>query len=410
MRRSSAIATSLVFVLLLSLALVPTASAATQEELEAAQRRAAAAREAAAAAEAEAAELQVEVDRLDAVVAEAQAELDRVRGQMAEVTARREKLDAEIEALEAEIALKQSEIEATQAELDERYDALAERVRTTYKQGGYFELELILNARSLGDLIERTTLVQYIMEEDERIAAELTSTRERYEDAKDQLGRDAEAVETKRQEVIAEEARLSDLRNAEAAELAAEQGAQAEKQGLLDETEANADRLRELAEAEEAESRRIAAELSSSASSGAGQFNGEMAWPVPGFYRITSPYGYRTHPIFGTQKLHTGIDVGKNPDGTPIDGATIVAAGDGEVLFAGSKGGYGNTVMIDHGDGVVTLYAHQRSGSIAVGVGQWVTKGQSIGQVGSTGYSTGPHLHFEVRVNGEPVDPMGYLR
>jgi murein DD-endopeptidase MepM/ murein hydrolase activator NlpD len=329
---------------------------------------------------------------------------------MAEVAARRQKLDAEIEALEAEIALKQSEIEATQAELDERYDALAERVRTTYKQGGYFELELILNARSLGDLIERTTLVQYIMEEDERIAAELTSTRERYEDAKDQLGRDAEAVETKRQEVIAEEARLSDLRNAEAAELAAEQGAQAEKQGLLDETEANAGRLRELAEAEEAESRRIAAELSSSASSGAGQFNGEMAWPVPGFYRITSPYGYRTHPIFGTERLHTGIDVGKNPDGTPIDGATIVAAGDGEVLFAGSKGGYGNTVMIDHGDGVVTLYAHQRSGSIAVGVGQWVTKGQSIGQVGSTGYSTGPHLHFEVRVNGEPVDPMGYLR
>ncbi len=350
------------------------------------------------------------MERLDAIVADAQAQLDQVRGQMAEVTARREKLEAEIAALEAEIALKEKEIDATQAELDERYDLLSERVRTTYKQGDYFMLELLLDSKSLGDLIDRSAFVQFIMEEDERIAADLTSTRERFEDAKAQLGRDAEAVETKRQEALAEEERLRSLKETEARELAAEQTAQAGKQELLDETEANADRLRELAEAEEAESRRIASELSSSASSGAGQFNGEMAWPAPGFYRVTSPYGYRTHPIFGTQKLHTGIDIGKNPDGTSIDGAAIVASGDGEVIFAGSKGGYGNTVMIDHGDGVVTLYAHQRSGGIAVSTGQWVTKGSTIGAVGSTGYSTGPHLHFEVRVNGEPVDPMGYLR
>jgi len=395
----------------MALALAPAvAFAATQEELADAQRRAAQAREAAAEAEAEAAELQVEVDRLDAIVADAQAQLDQVRGQMAEVTARREKLEAEIAALEAEIALKQKEIDATQAELDERYEVLSQRVQTTYKQGDYFMLELLLDSKSLGDLIDRSAFVQFIMEEDERIAADLTTTRERFEDAKAQLGRDAEAVETKRQEALAEEARLRTLKQNEARELAAEQAAQADKQGLLVETEANAERLREMAEAEEAESRRIAAALTSSASSGAGQFNGEMAWPVPGFYRVTSPYGYRTHPIFGTQKLHTGIDIGKNPDGTPIDGAAIVAGGDGEVIFAGSKGGYGNTVMIDHGDGVVTLYAHQRSGGIAVSNGQWVTKGQTIGAVGSTGYSTGPHLHFEVRVNGEPVDPMGYLR
>jgi murein DD-endopeptidase MepM/ murein hydrolase activator NlpD len=176
------------------------------------------------------------------------------------------------------------------------------------------------------------------------------------------------------------------------------------------ENEANAKRLREIAAEEEAESARIEQELRGR-SNGSGVYNGVMAWPVPGFYRVSSAYGYRIHPIFGTRKLHTGIDVGRNLDPPQsIDGAAIVASGDGEVIYTGYRGGYGNTVMIDHGDGVVTLYAHQQSGGIRVGVGDDVAKGQRIGTVGSTGYSTGPHLHFEVRINGNPVDPMGYLR
>ena len=133
-----------------------------------------------------------------------------------------------------------------------------------------------------------------------------------------------------------------------------------------------------------------------------------MGWPVPGFYRITSPFGWRMHPVLHVRKLHTGIDIGKNP-GQAIAGAAIVAAGNGTVISAGYRSGYGNTVMIDHGNGVVTLYAHQPSGGIKVSVGQHVKKGQRIGTVGMTGYATGPHLHFEVRVNGTPVNPMRYL-
>jgi murein DD-endopeptidase MepM/ murein hydrolase activator NlpD len=132
---------------------------------------------------------------------------------------------------------------------------------------------------------------------------------------------------------------------------------------------------------------------------------------VPGFYRVSSGFGYRIHPIFGTRKMHTGIDVGRNLNPPKsIDGAPIVAAGTGTVVSAGWRNGYGNTVVIDHGNGVATLYAHQPSGGIKVAAGQRVGKGDRIGTVGSTGYSTGPHLHFEVRVNGDPVDPMKYLR
>ncbi len=108
------------------------------------------------------------------------------------------------------------------------------------------------------------------------------------------------------------------------------------------------------------------------------------------------------HPIFKSRRFHTGLDIGAG------SGSAIVAAADGKVISAGYRGGYGNTVMIDHGNGVVTLYAHQKSGGIKVSVGERVGKGERIGSVGSTGYSTGPHLHFEVRVNGAPKNPASY--
>ena len=116
---------------------------------------------------------------------------------------------------------------------------------------------------------------------------------------------------------------------------------------------------------------------------------------------IASPFGWRIHPILGYKKFHTGIDFGVGY------GVPIRAADSGTVIYATWMGGYGNVIIVDHGDGLSTLYAHQSS--LAVGTGTRVTRGQTVGYVGSTGFSTGPHLHFEVRVNGNPVDPMGYL-
>ena len=128
---------------------------------------------------------------------------------------------------------------------------------------------------------------------------------------------------------------------------------------------------------------------------------GELAWPVPGYTVITSKYGMRTHPITGVYKLHTGVDI-RAPRG-----ANFIAANDGIVTKASYNSAYGNMVIIDHGGGVSTLYAH--GDEILVEVGQTVKRGDPILKVGSTGYSTGPHAHFEVRINGSPVDPLPYV-
>ena len=130
-----------------------------------------------------------------------------------------------------------------------------------------------------------------------------------------------------------------------------------------------------------------------------GEKLGSLRWPVSG--SVSSPFGYRTHPISGVRKLHTGVDISVG------SGVKIVAAGKGVVILASWYGGYGHTVVIDHGGGLSTLYAHQSS--LAVSVGQSVAAGDVIGYVGSTGYSTGPHLHFETRDFGVPVDPMPFL-
>ena len=131
---------------------------------------------------------------------------------------------------------------------------------------------------------------------------------------------------------------------------------------------------------------------------------GTMQWPLPNFYTVTSYYGNRLHPVLKVYKMHTGVDIA----GSGCSGKNVVAAADGKVINAGWISGYGYTVMIDHGGGVVTLYAHSQK--LLVKVGQQVTRGQPIMLVGSTGYATGPHLHFEVRINGKYVNPLnGYI-
>ena len=128
---------------------------------------------------------------------------------------------------------------------------------------------------------------------------------------------------------------------------------------------------------------------------------GELAWPVPGYTRISSKYGMRYHPILHVNKLHTGVDIS-----APM-GANFVAANDGIVTKAGYNSAYGNMVIIDHGGGISTLYAH--GSEILVQVGQTVKRNEAILKVGSTGYSTGPHAHFEVRINGVVTDPIEYI-
>ena len=408
MIRRRAFVLPIILVLLLAFSLTPLAYAVTEDDLRAHEEAARTAREAAEAAQSEADRLAREVASLDGTIDAIQGALDAISREVAAATKRTNRLEAEVNALRAVISAKQAQIQATQAEYDRQQALLAGRIEETYKNGDFIYLELLLESQSIDDFITRTALVQRVIKSNAQIADDLKETRIGLEKLTADVERDLQTVDAKRAEAQAEENRLRDLKAKQQAKLDEQEAIQNQKVKLVAENKANAKRLRAQAEAEEEESARIASELYGT---GSGYFAGVMAWPVPGFYRITSSFGYRVHPILGSKELHTGIDVGRNLEPEQaIDGATVVAAGDGAVAYSGYRGGYGNMIIIDHGNGVASLYAHMRSGSLMVSAGQTVSRGQSIGRVGTTGLSTGPHMHFETRVNGTPVDPMQYLK
>ncbi len=378
--------------------IVAPATALSRTDIEKHQNAADAARKKAAAAEKTASRLAGEVEALDKRIDQLQGEADALTPRIERASKRTDQLHSEARRLKYECESTQAEIDQTQAQYDTQRALLAERVQSSYKQGSWYFIDMLLGSQNFDDLIARTTLVNRVIESNNNIATDLAATGKSLDAAKVKLERSLEAVTLKEREAANVEGELRALRASRAGKAREQSAVQSQKSRLVADNRKNAKRLRALAEAEEAESDRIAAMLSGG---GSGRFSGSMAWPVPSSSRITSDFGPRICPFHG-KELHPGIDIGAP------SGSAIVAAGKGEVLYAGYRGGYGNTIILDHGNGVTTLYAHQRAGGIKVSAGQRVTKGQRIGTVGSTGYSTGPHLHFEVRVNGTPRNPMSY--
>lgn len=405
MHRSRAYVSILLALALLAPCAAP-ASAVSSADVSQHEQAAANARKRAAQQKALADRLTSETARLDKLVDDLQKQADALDPEITTAEQRTARLKADVAELKAQIAAKQADIDKTQAEFETEQGYFAGRVEASYKQGDWFYLDLLLGAKDIGDFIARTDFVTRAMRSSADIAIRLTTAKERLTKARTELTRSLETVSQKTQEAQAAESKLKQLQGERQAKTNQQNALLGQKTQLLATSKANVKKLLAFAAAEEAESARIASMLRGR---GSGRYHGIMAWPVPGFTRVTSPFGWRYHPILKTRKFHSGIDIGKKADGTPILGAAIVAAGGGSVIYAGPRGGYGNVVMIDHGNGVVTVYAHQLSGGIKVSVGQHVTKGQRIGTVGSSGLSTGPHLHFEVRVNGTPKDPMNYL-
>jgi murein DD-endopeptidase MepM/ murein hydrolase activator NlpD len=403
--RSSAYISVLLCILLV-FASVGVASGATQSELDKARQKANDARNAAAAAEELAEKLRKETEALDEQISGLQSAVDELAPQIETATERTERLRAEVESLRSQITDLEGEIEKTQAEFDKQQGLLNDRMASSYRQGDLFYLDMLLSAKDFNDLIARTTLVQRVIESNQDIAIALDDTKRELQTTKGELDRALENVAIKKAEAEAVEEDLRDLRSSRQAKVNEQTAIQAQKNDLMQAAERDKEKYLELARAEEAAAAAIAAQLSgggSGSSSGSGQYAGSMTWPVPGG-SVTSSYGWRTHPIFGTKKFHHGIDISKG-------GGTVVAAGGGTVIRAayGWGGGYGNQMFVDHGDGVVTTYNHLADGSFKVSTGTYVNAGQPIANVGSTGYSTGPHLHFEVRINGSSTNPMNYF-
>ena len=317
------------------------------------------------------------------------------------------------------IAEKEEELTAALEAEAAQTEILRSRMRAMEENGNYSYVSFLFDADSFSDLLGRIGDISDIMHYDQALEAQYMAAREDVENIK----RSYEEYQLQQEELIKElDGKQEELRAQidAAAKLIAtinesSDDAQAEYDAIekvRNETEAKINELiRKLAEEEAArkaaeEAARLAQQQQQQQQTGGGGGSTAVSltglkWPVPSCSIITSRFGYRTSPTAGASSYHGGLDIGAG------QGATIVAAGSGTVILASYNGGYGNCVMINHGNGIVTLYGHMES--ISVSSGQQVSKGQTIGKVGSTGVATGPHCHFEIRVNGVQVDPAPYF-
>ncbi|MDR5659364.1 peptidoglycan DD-metalloendopeptidase family protein [Serpentinicella sp. ANB-PHB4] len=296
-------------------------------------------------------------------------------------------IQREITTTERQVQETIKELTAAEEEIDSKNGLLGNRINAMYRNGPIAYIEVIFSSSSFSELLTNLDMVQRIVQHDVDLLKELEEQKALIEDKKVEL-------ENKRSQLVV-------MRNGVEQKRDALEVSRGQQRRLSQQLEADKATLARQLDNIEREARKLEDELRRLQSSG-DYVGGVMQWPAPGHTRVTSPFGNRIHPILRIPRLHTGVDIA-----TPT-GANIVAAAQGTVVSSHFMGGYGNTVIIDHGGGIMTLYAH--NSRLLVSPGQQVSRGQSIALAGSTGDSTGPHLHFEVRENGRFVDPLPYIR
>ena len=324
-----------------------------------------------------------------------QRDLDTATAELKQVQAERIQLDKDITKTEAEL-------KAAQARLQSREKVFYKRVRDIYINGRLSYLDVVVGSKDFSDFANRMEMLKRILQSDMDLINTIKTEREEIASKKAKLEEDRAKV-LELEKVAQEKQNLINQKKAErqaVLERAMNDRDTAER--AYNELMASSASITAMLQQRAAE-RAAAAAAASQGGGGGGatwvQGTGQLAAPVVA--PITSDFGWRIHPIYGTRRLHAGTDFGVD-EGTPVH-----AADGGVVVEAGWVSGYGYTVIIDHGNGMSTLYAH--NSDVAVSPGQTVSKGQVVSYSGNTGGSTGPHLHFEVRINGEPTDPMGYL-
>ena len=362
------------------------------------------------------------ITQLDSMLSSLTAEVNECQAKVDAKQLEIEEKQAQIDAKQIEINNTQVELENAQLEEREQYEAMSRRIQYMYECGDESFLDMIFSAEDMSDLLGRSEYVANITEYDREQLKVLINTKENIELLLTRLENEIKALDDEKV-VLENEKKELDALVADAAYRQASVDAVLEnKQNTLQTLEnqqAYTEEQKAAAEQELRDQQAILAALEAkweeekknnpNAESDAQKtletigLSGGFTWPLPGYNRITSEWGMRTNPVTGVYMLHDGFDI----SGYGVNGKPIVAAYSGTVILSQYYWGYGNCVQISHGSGVVTLYAH--CSSLAVKVGDVVQAGQVIGYVGSTGNSTGPHLHFSLFVQGQSVNPRAYL-
>lgn len=343
------------------------------------------------------ADLQRQAEEQQAKTNEASAKVENVSERLRQIqeelrvaTAEYKEVKGQLDSVEDKISDNTELLEKTEADLKVKNKKLQQRVRDIYINGQISYVDVLFGAKDFADLMTRMDVLKRIIKHDYDLIMKVKEEKATVENTRAQLEKDKSEAEVLVADAQAKKAKVEDK--------------ESEQQVLLDQAIYDRDTSERMYEEIMAASQEVAnmirrSQMSSAGYSGAPAGAGGMIWPISG--PITSEFGWRTHPIFGTARFHSGLDIGGDY------GMPIYAAASGTVIYAGWISGYGNAVIIDHGGGVTTLYGH--NDSLNVSEGENVAQGQVIAMCGSTGNSTGPHCHFEVRENGEPVSPYGYL-
>lgn len=316
---------------------------------------------------------------------------DLVVKDLGEIGLKKEEIDQYMELLESAIESLNSAIELAEKAHSEQEELLQERLRVMYKRSTtVWELEELFKSKSLNELFLRVRLMKQITGYDQLLLESIENKRLEIEGLKEQkqIEIDNCVEQAKQYKKEMEELNISraNLDTAISRDKSSKEEYKREQDDLIKES---------------GELEKLIKNLKSL---NVEYIGGDLVWPMPTNKHIASEYGNRLHPIYKVWKMHTGIDIGSKWN------ESIVAAGAGVIIYVGDRGGYGNTIIIDHGGGITTLYAHINTRGFMVKNGQYVKTGQVIAKAGMTGTATGPHLHFEVRKNGATENPLKYVK
>jgi murein DD-endopeptidase MepM/ murein hydrolase activator NlpD len=382
--------------------------AAAKAEMKAAERRAAKAEQQAASAHQQATSAKSEKIDIEGKKSDAEASIANLMAEIDNVVINKTKTQAQSDAKEEELLQTGLELDQAEERVKTRDELLQSRMRLMYTNGFVSYMDVLLSATSFTDFIDRFDALQSILSQDRDILAEQREEKELVALKKVEVEKQFAEVTAIYEKLKLYEAHLVKKEQEKELMIASYKSNIKQLDNKLQQIDSTLEELEGISKEQEDLLMALAAKVSKLNAEKNRITNpysgGKLGMPIRDSYRISSNFGTRVHPITGKKHTHTGIDFAA-PQGTDI-----YAAEDGVVLVAQAWSTYGNCVIIDHGNGLWTLYGHIRNGGIKVDKGEKVSKGQKIAEVGSTGNSTGPHLHFEVRKNETPVNPSSYLK